>query len=223
MSRRPSSWPGGADGAVSDDRVSSLDPADAGDSRQPMVRIIRSTRRTRAISGRMVGRVVEVRVPASMSPEDEASAVRRITERVLRKSQVRPDDDADLLRRARALSREYLGVANPPIVSAHYVAMETRWGSSTPRDGTIRIALRLRSLPSWVEDYVIVHELAHLVAPAYGHGERFWRLVGRYPRTERARGYLEAVIAYEGKGQEGCPVRPGPHDETDLMLEGMPV
>jgi len=28
-----------------------------------------------------------------------------------------------------------------------------------------------------------------------GHNARFWELVGRYPRTERARGYLEGVAA----------------------------
>jgi len=37
---------------------------------------------------------------------------------------------------------------------------------------------------------VIVHELAHLIVP--GHGAGFWLLVGRYPKTERARGFLIA-------------------------------
>ena len=60
-----------------------------------------------------------------------------------------------------------------------------------PADGTIRLSSRLKGMPDWVVDYVLVHELAHLLQP--GHDPAFWALVGRYPRTERARGFLEGV------------------------------
>jgi len=55
---------------------------------------------------------------------------------------------------------------------------------------TIRISNRLAAEPGWVLDYVIVHELAHLLVP--GHGPEFRALVDRYPRAERARGFLMA-------------------------------
>jgi hypothetical protein len=71
--------------------------------------------------------------------------------------------------------------------------MRTRWASCTPADATIRLSQRLLEMPAWVQDYVLVHELAHLIEP--GHGPRFWSLVERYPRTERARGYLDGVSA----------------------------
>jgi predicted metal-dependent hydrolase len=39
----------------------------------------------------------------------------------------------------------------------------------------------------------LLHELSHLVVPS--HNAEFWNLVARYPKTERARGYLEGVSA----------------------------
>jgi len=68
-----------------------------------------------------------------------------------------------------------------------------RWGSCTPEDASIRISERVRGMPDWVIDYVILHELVHLIVPT--HGSYFWALVGRYPKAERARGYLEGVSA----------------------------
>ena len=75
-----------------------------------------------------------------------------------------------------------------------------RWGSCTPSTGAIRLSDRLRRLPGWVVDYVLVHELAHLIEPS--HSARFWSLVARYPQAERARGYLEG---YQAAGGSGAP------------------
>ena len=59
-------------------------------------------------------------------------------------------------------------------------------------------------MPAYVLDYVVVHELAHLVVPG-GHPPEFWELVRRYPRTERAMGYLEAYsrVLRSGAGATG--------------------
>jgi predicted metal-dependent hydrolase len=68
---------------------------------------------------------------------------------------------------------------------------DARWGSCTTNQGTIRLSDRLADAPAWVRDYVIIHELAHLIRP--DHSPAFWRLVRRYKLTERARGYLMAL------------------------------
>ena len=72
----------------------------------------------------------------------------------------------------------------------------TLWGSCSIQSARVRVASRLIGFPLWVLDYVIVHELAHLVEP--GHTRRFWDVVNRYPLAERARGYLIAKGEEEG-------------------------
>lgn len=157
------------------------------------VEVRRSARRRRTVSAyRQEGRLV-VLVPARMTRVDEGEWVRRMVARVAA-SECRPGrSDADLLRRAGELSRRYLqGRATP--ASVRWVSNQSsRWGSCTPADRSVRLSDKLRVMPGWVIDYVLLHELAHLLEP--GHGAAFWALLEPYPRLERARGYLQGVSA----------------------------
>lgn len=139
-----------------------------------------------------------VMLPSSLTKAEEEYEIARILERLdVRERRNRPPaGDDELMERAMELSRRYLdGKAVPR--SVRWVANQrSRWGSCTPEDRTIRISGMLRGMPLWVVDYILVHELAHLLEP--GHNAAFWRLVNRYPRTERARGYLEGVTAARG-------------------------
>lgn len=64
----------------------------------------------------------------------------------------------------------------------------TRWGSCNP-DGSIRLNWRLMHFSVEVIDYVIAHELTHLIE--MNHGPRFWAtLATLYPDYERVRGLL---------------------------------
>jgi predicted metal-dependent hydrolase len=163
----------------------------------PAVEVRRSTRRRRTVSAYRDGDTTVVLIPARFSKAEErrwvAEMVARLQARDARRERGPRRSDEALLTRARQLSGTVLDGAAKP-TSVRWVSnMASRWGSCTPTDGTIRVSSRLRDMPSWVLDYVLVHELAHLLVP--GHGTDFWDLVGRFPRTERARGYLEGVAA----------------------------
>jgi hypothetical protein len=53
-------------------------------------------------------------------------------------------------------------------------------------------------MPQWVIDYVLLHELAHLLVA--GHNAAFWRLLEAYPETQRAKAFLEGVAFATSRG-----------------------
>lgn len=64
----------------------------------------------------------------------------------------------------------------------------TRWGSCG-RDGHICLNWRLMLMPTWVRDYVMLHELMHL--KRLDHSPAYWALVaGAYPDYRQARRWL---------------------------------
>ncbi len=66
--------------------------------------------------------------------------------------------------------------------------MKSRWGSCSS-DGRLRFNWRLILAPEPILDYVVAHEVAHLVH--MDHSRRFWRIVdGLCPKTAAARRWL---------------------------------
>ncbi|HTI25434.1 MAG TPA: M48 family metallopeptidase [Kutzneria sp.] len=168
----------------------------------PQVEVRRSRRRRRTVTAYREGDTVIVLLPAQMTRAEEEHWVAEMLARLQRsetrrRSPARTSDDA-LLTRCAELSARHLGNRATPKSVRWVPPMRTRWASCTPADGTIRVSERLREVPSWVLDYVLVHELTHLLVP--GHGPNFWKLVRDYPRTDRAVGYLEGLSAAAGWG-----------------------
>lgn len=69
-----------------------------------------------------------------------------------------------------------------PVLGVHAAgftlrSMKTRWGSCTVDTGRIRINTRLAFYPEECLEYVVVHELCHLIEP--GHNQRFYACVER--------------------------------------------
>ncbi|WP_075739251.1 MULTISPECIES: M48 family metallopeptidase [Actinoalloteichus] len=167
---------------------------------EPQVEVRRSARRRRTVTAYREGERVIVLLPARMSRAEEEHWVAEMLGRLRRsetrrRSPARASDTA-LLTRCRELMRRHLPECPEPSSIRWVPSMRTRWASCTPSEGTIRIGERLREVPSWVLDYVLIHELTHLLVP--GHGPDFWALVHRYPRAERAVGYLEGLAAAAG-------------------------
>ncbi len=165
------------------------------------VEVIRSTKRRKTVQAREVNGVVRVSIPATMTRADEERWVAEMVRRIERQ---RRSAGVDLVQRSTELASRY-GLPLPRTI--RWVDnQQWRWGSCTPADGSVRISSRLSSEPRWVLDYVIVHELAHLQVPS--HGPEFWQLVNRYPKAERAKGFLIAR-GMESDDDEGKPVEPG--------------
>jgi hypothetical protein len=141
------------------------------------VELVAGTRRRRHVEGVLVGDVLRVAYPPRMS---RVEAERIAAELRVRMERRVASDRFDLAARTRALARRFDLPAPSKVEWSD--RQQSRWGSCDPGDGVIRVSRRLAGYPVWV--------LAHLAVP--DHGPRFQALVARYPRAERAVGFLIA-------------------------------
>ena len=193
------------------------------------VEVRRSARRTRTVAAFWENGTAVVAIPARFTAAQEKEWVQRMLaklhkqgERRTASGRKRPASDAALAAHAAQLSERYLGGRAVP-ASVRWVSNQnSRWGSATPAEGTIRLSDKLRPMPQWVIDYVLLHELAHLLVA--GHNAAFWKLLEAYPETARARAFLEGVSYAMARGlkdggapdgQGAVPSGPAPSpDET---------
>jgi predicted metal-dependent hydrolase len=160
------------------------------------VDVRRSRRRKRTVSAYREGETIVVMIPARMTKAEEREWVTTMVDRVTKAERRRRPTDEALEARAAVLSARYLE-GRAVATSIRWVSnQKSRWGSCTPADGTIRLSTRLQGMPSYVVDYVLLHELTHLLTP--GHGPDFWEWLNRYDLTERARGFLDGLSAASG-------------------------
>ena len=155
----------------------------------------RSARRRKTIQARMAAGRLEVLAPAYISETDLQEHISQLKARLQRRAS--PRNDAHLEKRAQNLNQKYFQGSLTWNSISYSTRQERRRGSCSFLAKTIRISERLAQMPRWVEDYVIVHELAHLEEP--NHGRKFRELVRRYPLAERAIGYLMAAEALRGE------------------------
>ncbi len=159
----------------------------------PNVRVIRSNKRKKTVSALYVDGILEVTIPSWLSKKEESEWVTNMLARYARSN--RTSDDT-LTGRAHELAAKY---RLPLPASVSWAGeLTSRWGSCSTSVGSIRVNSKLLKAPGWVVDYVLVHELAHLVHA--DHSTAFWNVVARYPKTERAIGFLMGMGLAENDG-----------------------
>jgi predicted metal-dependent hydrolase len=169
------------------------------------VEVRRSARRTRTVAAFWENGTAVVAIPARFTAAQESEWVHRMLAKLQRQGErraasgrKRPASDAALAAHAAHLSAHYLGGRAVPMSVRWVSNQNSRWGSATPADGTIRLSDKLRPMPQWVIDYVLLHELAHLLVAA--HNAAFWKLLEAYPETQRAKAFLEGVSFATARG-----------------------
>jgi predicted metal-dependent hydrolase len=179
-----------------------------------LVEVRRSRKRARTVSAWREGERTVVAIPARFTRAQEKEWVHRMVNRLADQERRRRPSDVELAARASELSSRYLGGRAVPTSVRWSTNHGRRWGSCTPSDGTIRISDRVRGMPRWVLDYVLLHELTHLLHA--GHGADFWAELDSYPRTARAQGFLEGY-AFREERASGEPAGDAEVDEDDVV------
>jgi predicted metal-dependent hydrolase len=154
----------------------------------PEVEVRISARRKKTSEARWVGGRIVVSLPAHLDVESRQKTTDWLVDRLLtRERGRRPAGDDELLARAVALSDRY-GLGARPVSVRWVTNQSARWASCSSYSGHIRVSHRLRAVPDWVLDSVLVHEVAHLTHP--DHSPAFHKLAGAYPRHEEAGVFL---------------------------------
>jgi predicted metal-dependent hydrolase len=160
------------------------------------IRVVRSSRRKRSISAYREQGAIVIQVPARLSNSKVSALIPEMVEKILTREAREKISDAELSQRAHELRARYLPEITTAPASVRWRPMNERWGSCTTLDRTIRISDRLNGAPDYVVDYLLVHELIHLMIP--DHGPQFEALLARFEASDKASAYLDG---YEAGGR----------------------
>ncbi len=154
-------------------------------------KIIRSPKRKKTVQAKVIKGFLHVYLPLGLPFKEETRLVELMKNKVERKRlRDKLSSDDYLLKQFNNFNKKYFET-KLSVNSIKFVTnQKSVRGSCTPKNKTIRLSHRLSSMPKWVLDYVIMHEMAHLVHP--NHSKEFWAKVNEYKYTERARGFLIA-------------------------------
>lgn len=144
------------------------------------------------INARLRNNVLRVSVPVTAAQAVIDQAIPHLARRLIRRQHARHINSLDdALALAQCVAQRFphpLDVTNVQFTTTQTAC----WGSYSTRTCTIRLSAALRSMPSWVLEAVVAHELAHTIHP--NHSPAFWSLLRQIcPDTDRAQAFLEGV------------------------------
>lgn len=156
------------------------------------VKVFRSSRRLSTVSARLFKDTLLVNAPLMLSRERLEKIIADFKLKFEKKElKEKLGNKHNLIRVANRLNKKYFG-NKLKINSIEYVTNQKRkFGCCNYRTANLRISHKIGLMPEWVREYVIIHEMAHLIEP--NHSRAFWDIVSRYKLAERARGYLMAA------------------------------
>ena len=163
------------------------------------IELRRSARRTRTVSAFRENGVVVISAPIRISQDELLNLTEQLLARLVSGAQGRFVTDDELMARAEQLIRTWLPTGFPRPTSVRWTNQQQRvWGTCTNVDASIRLSARLKPMPEFVIDYVLLHELAHLQFA--DHGSEFEALLENFPDRDKARGFLDGVTFQSQQG-----------------------
>lgn len=191
------------------------------------IQVKQSRRATKYVRSRLSGQTLTLTMPVVADRNLEGKLVNTALLAALPRIS---DTTVDLEQLAQQLNRKFLG-GKGSWESIKWVSnMTGRWGSCTAASAQhgarIRISDVLKSVPAYVLQAVVLHEVAHTIQA--NHGPEFQRLLQAFPQLARAEGFLECysryrdlpAVAAASEPTQVLLVRIGPNGEE---LEEFPV
>lgn len=155
------------------------------------IKILRSNNRRKTVSAKLNKSVMCVYAPSRIGDLELERAVSFLKKRFIRsllRKKLNKEKPLSII--ADRINKEYFD-GKLDFFSIEYVTdQNSKFGCCNYLKRTIRISHRISEMPDWVRDYVVLHEMAHLLEP--NHSKSFWEIVSVYKLSERAKGYLLA-------------------------------
>ncbi len=160
-------------------------------------------KRVKNVNARLRGSTLYISAPPQMPSKRVEEISEDLARGLLRRERARQvNNEEDALALALKVARRF--ERRPRVDKALFVTNQrARWGSYSQRTRTIRLNAALRSMPRWVLEAVVAHELAHAIYP--DHSPAFWELLrGVYPATDQAQAFLTGV-SWLGSNWQNLP------------------